>query len=608
MNYLAELDAADEAYNNVQMCNEMQLVLFPPRDGADSDIDDAPSDDEGTCSFKDIGKGVLRQPMEVICISNNNDKTEVALNPKDLSPNNKEEGNEGDDMSNEEDDIPLATVFKRELMDKRIKANVKKRIWVTKDLERTERKKLCITPAPEYVQEIQHQNLQPVDVFKKFFDEEFIQLICEEARKYAVFKGYHDLHISSEEMYKYFAILLVSGYCKVPSRRLYWETKADTYNSLVSNSMSRNRFELIHRYLHFNDNTKIDPTNKVYKVQPLIDQVNRVSQMCFQPLGSSFSLDEAMEPYYGHHSIKQFIKGKPIRYGFKFWCLTTSEGYLLRFNPYCGSGDKIEGKTLGSSVTEKLCLNYLPAGSTVFLDNYFNSLVLLHTLRAHNINCIGTIRADRVEKAPLKELKKIERGSSHAIKDISNDICLIRWHDNNQVTIATNLQDETVILSKGTCKRWSKKERGYIQIDQPTLIDLYNQGMGGVDMFDKMRGLYRIRIRSRKWYWPFVRFCLNGAVVNMWMLYRHTQPKLGLLDFIRRITLSILTAPPQLSGPKPKIPKNVLQEVRYDRTDHFVDSNPTQRRCGYCGKCTKFICTKCNVGLHPDRCFRMYHT
>lgn len=48
-------------------------------------------------------------------------------------------------------------------------------------------------------------------------------------------------------------------------------------------------------------------------------------------------------------------------------------------------------------------------------------------------------------------------------------------------------------------------------VDQPTLIDFYNQGMGGVHLFDKMRGLYRIRTRL---YWPFIRFCLNGAMVN----------------------------------------------------------------------------------------------
>lgn len=67
--------------------------------------------------------------------------------------------------------------------------------------------------------------------------------------------------------------------------------------------------------------------------------------------------------------------------------------------------------------------------------------------------------------------------------------------------------------------------------------------MGGVELFDKMRVLYRMRIRSKKWYWPFIRFCINGALVNMWILYWYVYRKMGLLTFIRRIVLVILTAP-----------------------------------------------------------------
>lgn len=132
--------------------------------------------------------------------------------------------------------------------------------------------------------------------------------------------------------------------------------------------------------------------------------------------------------------------------------------------------------------------------------------------------------------------------------------------------------------------------------------------MGGVDLFDELRGLYRIRIRSKKWYWPFVRFCINGALVNMWLLYRNVHPKVSLLHFTRKIVLSILTAPEHLMGPKPKCSRNILSEIRFDKIDHLVSANVTQRQCAYCKKCVKFICSKCNVGLHPKECFQLYHT
>ena len=74
-----------------------------------------------------------------------------------------------------------------------------------------------------------------------------------------------------------------------------------------------------------------------------------------------------MEPNYGHHSMKQYIIGKPIRSGFKLWCLTTPEGYIIKIHPYIGGGDKIPGKTVGSSMTEKLCLGFVPEGSSIYI-------------------------------------------------------------------------------------------------------------------------------------------------------------------------------------------------------------------------------------------------
>ena len=44
-------------------------------------------------------------------------------------------------------------------------------------------------------------------------------------------------------------------------------------------------------------------------------------------------MDEAIIPYYGKHSAKQFIKGKPIWIGYKMWCLNTSLGYLIQCQP-----------------------------------------------------------------------------------------------------------------------------------------------------------------------------------------------------------------------------------------------------------------------------------
>ena len=189
--------------------------------------------------------------------------------------------------------------------------------------------------------------------------------------------------------------------------------------------MSRNKFEKIHQYLHFNDDMSIDYNDRVYKIRPIIDHLNACFGQFFQPFGQKYSLDEAMEPYYGHHSMKQFIRGKPIRYGFKLWCLTSPQGYLVKFQPYTGS-DKTPGKPVGASVTENLCIGTIPQGSCIYMDNYFTSLPLMEILSQENLYAIGTIRNDRIEKAPLQDLKKSDRGSFCSVTESKSEITSVR--------------------------------------------------------------------------------------------------------------------------------------------------------------------------------------
>lgn len=53
-------------------------------------------------------------------------------------------------------------------------------------------------------------------------------------------------------------------------------------------------------------------------------------------LEEHMSIDESMIPYYGKHFAKQFIRGKPIRFGFKVWALCSKHGYMHSFDLYLG--------------------------------------------------------------------------------------------------------------------------------------------------------------------------------------------------------------------------------------------------------------------------------
>ena len=69
-------------------------------------------------------------------------------------------------------------------------------------------------------------------------------------------------------------------------------------------------------------------------------------------------------------------------------------------------------------------------------------------------------------------------------------------------------------------RRYIKGKGGRVEIDQPNSISAYNKTMGGVDRTDQNIGAYMINIRSKKWWWPLFRFCVDLAVNNAFQLYR----------------------------------------------------------------------------------------
>ena len=81
----------------------------------------------------------------------------------------------------------------------------------------------------------------------------------------------------------------------MPRRRMYWETAKDTHNILVSEAMSRNRFEHISSNIHCCNNDELNPTEKFAKVRPLFCDINE-KFMLFAPVTENHCVDEVMVP------------------------------------------------------------------------------------------------------------------------------------------------------------------------------------------------------------------------------------------------------------------------------------------------------------------------
>ena len=59
------------------------------------------------------------------------------------------------------------------------------------------------------------------------------------------------------------------------------------------------------------------------------------------------AVDDGMIKYFGPHTLKQFMQGKPTRFEYKIWILATSDGQLLAYQPYAGAATAIKAYGLG---------------------------------------------------------------------------------------------------------------------------------------------------------------------------------------------------------------------------------------------------------------------
>ena len=203
--------------------------------------------------------------------------------------------------------------------------------------------------------------------------------------------------ITVEELQAYMWFMLLMGLVKLPSIYDYWK-KDELYNySPIASRISRDRFFELHRYLHFADNGTLAPPGspkykKLGKVQPIIDKLSQRFQAVYSP-GKNVSVDEAMIPFKGRSTLKQYMPLKPVKRGIKVWALAdATNGYLSSFQVYAGKqGDSVE-KGFGAKVVKTLTEPYTNSASHIYFDNFFTGV---DSLEADKLYGCGTIRTNR---------------------------------------------------------------------------------------------------------------------------------------------------------------------------------------------------------------------
>ena len=108
--------------------------------------------------------------------------------------------------------------------------------------------------------------------------------------------------------------------------------------------------------------------------------------------------------------MKQYIKIKPIKWGFKYWYRWDSvTGYVYQLE-LCQGQKKKRELNLGSSVVLDLCQVLKDTYCHIPIDNFFSSLTLIQKLNDYGLYGLGTARSDRINMPQMKKDKEMKRG------------------------------------------------------------------------------------------------------------------------------------------------------------------------------------------------------
>ena len=239
-----------------------------------------------------------------------------------------------------------------------------------------------------------------------------------------------------------------------------------------------------------------------------------------------------MIPFSGTTSLKQYVPNKPNPVGLKSFVLANPDGLVLDFRVYVGKdtfSDVVSDNVgLGGKAVLALIASLRP-GTVIYIDRYFTTVQLMQELAGRQLLCTGTIQRNRIMEASKKlTVDKIfvkkERGAAEAVRTTDKKMCVVKWLDNKPILMAST---STGIQPEGLVKRWSKKDKKYIQVKCPAVVQKYNSKMGGVDMIDRMISYYRTRARTKKWTVRTVFHFFDLAVTNAWIQYRDDRRQFG---------------------------------------------------------------------------------
>jgi hypothetical protein len=395
---------------------------------------------------------------------------------------------------------------------------------------------------------------------------------------------------------------------------MYWDSTWKL--SMVADRFTRLRFLSIKKYLHLADNKSLNDQkatkpDRIGKIRPLLNLLVGNFQANYQP-GRYLTADEDICKFKGRHHLKQYLRAKIIKWGYKIWKLCdATTAYVLDLDVF--GGKKSENSAPYDAVMN-LMEGYLDKHHVVVMDNHFTSVPLFIDLLERSTYACGTVRLNRKYlPREFKEKKQMSPGKSQFWQ--SDNFLATLWQDKRAVRFLS-----TCCLPEGddTVTR-RRKSNELERLPCPPVVKTYTKYMGGVDRSDRMVRTYSVSRQSKKWWYRLFYYLLDTSLANSFILYRSSpnHDDLSELDYLKTLAIQLIGRKSREEKVQPRPQRRrtkVAIPPRMTAGNHWPIRKKNQKKCVQCaspgsrGRRSIYMCEVCKVHLCIDKCFKRYHT
>lgn len=430
-----------------------------------------------------------------------------------------------------------------------------------------------------------------VDVFDELFGPQTIEDIVSYTNDEAQRQGHQSFNLTCNEFRSFLGLLLIRGVLKGKNEPIHMFWNKSYGRPIFHETMPRNRFQLILRFVRFDDKTTRNARRENDKYAPLRalwETVTNNFTKCFFPKGS-VTVDEQLFSTKSRCSFIQYMPQKPGKFGLKFWLICdTSTSYVLNAVPYTGRDDRRPPEQgLGEHVVRTLVEPYYGSGITVTTDNFFTSLNLSDHLRRNDVSMVGTMRANRRE-IPSQIKDQNRQRTIQSSEFVFTDTAMLvsyKAKPTKMVYVLSSAHNQPDIASNDPKKR-------------PDVVLFYNKEKAGVDTADQMLRGYSTKSATKRW--PLSAFfnLLDMVALNCYILCVDLEiTKQRRYEFLISIGEKLCFSQHQLQiSPQVTEPASEPEQLPPGKRTHcrICSTNKTRIQCF---SCRRFICGQCSAAM-----------